>query len=168
MANLFRHTRNHVAERSAQSDALATTSDSTAPQPPFVYRGTLQSPPDAALSGVVTPPRNRKVTKRKVSTFSIILILFSVAAVSVLYISNIIAVNTLMMEISILQKRHSRIVSEQEILKAEINRLSSLERINRKAAEELGLVNPTEPPRWISVDQEKIREVEQALQHIRK
>lgn len=82
----------------------------------------------------------------------------------VLYISNIIAVDHLMMEINNLQKQHQRMVSEQEILKAEINRLSSLERINRKATEELGLMNPKEPPVWITVDPEKIREVENALQ----
>ena len=69
-----------------------------------------------------------------------------------------------MSEINTLQKQHQKMLSEQEILKAEINRLSSLERVNKKAGEELGLVNPKEPPVWIKVDPEKIREVEQAIQ----
>ena len=123
-------------------------------------------PPSAEVQaqGLGAPPRNRKFAKRKISTFNIILLLFGAAAVIVLYISNIIAVDRLMMEINRLQQQHARILSEQEILKAEVNRLSSLERINRKAAEELGLVNPKEPPVWIDVDREKIREIEIALE----
>ncbi len=90
--------------------------------------------------------------------------LFGAAALIVVYISNIIAVDHLMMEINNLQKQYQSMVSEQEILKAELNRLSSLERINRKATEELGLKNPKEPPVWMTVDPEKIREVEKAIQ----
>ncbi|HXG38927.1 MAG TPA: FtsL-like putative cell division protein [Bacteroidota bacterium] len=135
------------------------------PPRPLVYSGTMPtSTPNLEGQGFVTPPRNRKIAKRKVSTFNIILMLFGAATVIVLYISNIIAVDRLMMEINSLQQQHSRILSEQELLKAEVNRLSSLERINRKATEELGLVNPKEPPIWMNVDREKIREIEEALQ----
>ncbi|MGH2569192.1 MAG: FtsL-like putative cell division protein [Bacteroidota bacterium] len=132
---------------------------------PMVYGGTMPAPPDQPSSpGSVAMPRNRKITTRTVSTFYIILLLFGAAAVIVLYISNIIAVDHLMMEINNLQKQNQRLMSEQEILKAEINRLSSLERVNRIAAEELGLVNPKEPPVWMSVDPERVRAVEEALQ----
>jgi cell division protein FtsL len=136
-----------------------------APPRPLVYRGTMPPPsPEVQGQGVAAPPRNRKFAKRKVSTFNVILFLFGAAAVIVLYISNIIAVDRLLTEINRLQQQYDRILSEQEILKAEVNRLSSLERIHRKAAEELGLVNPKEPPVWIEIDREKIRDIELALE----
>jgi len=138
------------------------------PNPParlMVYSGTTPGPQEQPSSlGTTATPRNRKITKRRMSTFYIILLLFGAAAVIVFYISNIIAVDHRMMEINTLQKQNQRLTSEQEILRAEINRLSSLERVNRIAAEELGLVNPKEPPVWMSVDPEKIREVEETLQ----
>ena len=138
--------------------------ESPAPSRPMVYNGTMPQQPSApAVPGYIRPPQNRKIAVRKVSTFNLILLLFGVAALIVLYISNIIAVGTLMSEINTLQKQHQKILSEHEILKAEINRLSSLERVNKKAAEELGLINPKEPPVWISIDPDKVRQAEQAL-----
>jgi len=130
----------------------------------MLYKGTMPGP-----TGEMSPSmpiglyRNRKVTTRKVSTFNLIVMLLGTAAAIVLYISNVIAVDTLMSEINALQTQHRKILSEQEILRAEVNRLSSLERINRRAAEDLGLVNPKEPPVLLSVDPEKVREVEEAL-----
>jgi cell division protein FtsL len=174
MPKLPQHYRDAIEpllERALQAHPPAVPGSETpkagqeAPPRPLVYGGTMP-PPSAEVQaqGLGAPPRNRKFAKRKISTFNIILLLFGAAAVIVLYISNIIAVDRLMMEINRLQQQHARILSEQEILKAEVNRLSSLERINRKAAEELGLVNPKEPPVWIDVDREKIREIEIALE----
>jgi cell division protein FtsL len=138
--------------------------ETPAPSRPMVYNGTMPAPLATPVSpGYIRPAQNRKVAVRKVSTFNLILMLFGIAAVTVLYISNIIAVDRLMMEINTLQKQHQKMVSDQEFLKAEINRLSSLERVNKKAADELGLINPKEPPVWITVDLGKIREIEQAL-----
>lgn len=164
MPKLFGNSVESPVNRILEPDAPVTLSEPSVPARPLVYSGTMPATPNTMTSpGIVTPPRNRKIATRKTSTFNIILILFGAAAVIVLYISNIIAVDRLMMEINALQKKHQRMLSEQEILKAEINRSSSLERINRKA-EELGLVNPKEPPVWMSVDGEKVRDVEQALQ----
>lgn len=131
----------------------------------MMYSGTMPGPSEtSATPGYVRPPQNRKVAVRKVSTFSLILVLLGSAAVIVLYISNIIAVDRLMLDINTMQKQHQKMLSDQEILKAEINRLSSLERVNKKAAEELGLMNPKEPPVWISIDPEKVHAVEKAIQ----
>jgi hypothetical protein len=47
------------------------------------------------------------------------------------------------------------------MLKARINKLASLERIQEKA-EELGLKSLRQPPVWIDVDKERIREIEEA------
>lgn len=171
MPNLPSHSRNTIepllkrAMQPATPEAKNQEPERALPPRPLVYSGTMPSPPpEVEAQGFVVPPRNRKIAKRNVSTFNIILMLFGVATVIVLYISNIIAVDRLMMEINSLQQQHSRILSEQELLKAEVNRLSSLERINRKATEELGLVNPKESPVWMNVDREKIREIEEALQ----
>jgi hypothetical protein len=45
------------------------------------------------------------------------------------------------------------------VLKAEIARKSSLDRISLMAKEEVGLTNPKEPPIWFEVDQDKIDEL---------
>ncbi len=119
--------------------------------------------PASPAVGEVVPMRNRKVVRRKVSTFNIILLLLGSAAAIVLYIGNIIAVDRLVAEIDALQRQHQKILSEQEILRAEANRLSGLERINKKATEELGLVNPKQPPVQLNVDQQRIRDIEEAL-----
>jgi len=164
MAKLFRTRVGDLVERAMEPEISPKSMELQTPSRPMVYSGTMPAPSATpGSSGYVRPPQNRKVAVRKVSTFNLILMLFGIAAVIVLYISNIIAVNRLMMEINTLQKQHQKMVSEQEILKAEINRLSSLERVNKKAAAELGLINPKEPPVWITVDPGKIREVDQAL-----
>jgi hypothetical protein len=51
---------------------------------------------------------------------------------------------------------------EQEILRAQINRLASLERIQEKA-EELGLTSLREPPVWLTVDPDRILGIEEEL-----
>jgi len=164
-----------MTAKSPETPARRTQADVGGPAPlssadfgassrPLVYNGTMPGPTGDVASPSVMPYRNRKTIIRKVSTFNVILMLFAAAAASVLYISNIIAVDQLTREINTLQTQHRRMLNEQEILKAEINRLSSLEQINRKAAEELGLMNPKEPPVWLSIDPEKVREVEEALQ----
>ncbi|HEX9828897.1 MAG TPA: FtsL-like putative cell division protein [Bacteroidota bacterium] len=161
MTKLFKNSVETLVNRALEPEKPKSITPEIPSQPMF-YKGTLPDP-----TGEVSPAalyRNRKVAPRKVSTFNIIMMLFAAAAAIVLYVSNIIAVDQLMGEINTLQTQHRKMLSEQEILKAEINRLSSLERINRKAAEELGLANPKAPPVWLSIDPEKVRTVEEALQ----
>ena len=120
-------------------------------------------PPQAELpAGTTQPPTNRRYTKRRVSPFNIILVLMATAAAIVLYISNIIAVNQLVNDIHKSDVRLQDILSEQEFLKARINQMSSLEHVRKRAEDELGLRNPTDIPRWLNVDQDKIRTVEEA------
>ncbi len=131
-----------------------------------IYNGTMLPPP--VSQGVALPPltkpKNKTIVKRKVSTFNVILTLMATAAAIVLYINNIIRVNQLLSEITVFQEQHKRILMEQENYKKEINRLSSLERINRTAEDEIGLKNPKEAPVWIQIDEKKVRELERALQ----
>lgn len=135
-----------------------------------IYGGTMGNGTPAAFTadGQALPaefitPRARRIVRRRVSPFNIVLLLLAAAVFIVLYIGNIIAVDQLLNEINALETQHQRILMEQEMLKAQINRLSSLERIREKAEEELGLQNPKEPPVWLEVDQQKVREVEETL-----
>jgi cell division protein FtsL len=137
-----------------------------------IYGGTMGNGAPAGLavdasyapSRELITPRPRKIIRRKVSPFNIVLLLLAAAVFIVLYIGNIIAVDQLSNEINALETQHQRILMEQEVHKAQINRLSSLERIRQRAEEELGLQNPKEPPVWLNVDQQKVREVEEALE----
>jgi len=86
-----------------------------------------------------------------------------VAIAIVLYIGNVIAVEELLKEVTDEQAQLQQILNEQEMLKAQINRMSSLERIRKMAEDDLGLHNPKGPPRWIQVDENKVREIEQEL-----
>lgn len=127
---------------------------------PLGPQATTPPPPPPQSTGPISPLRNRKAVRRKVSPFSIMVVLILAAIAIVLYISNIIAVNQLMSEVNSLEREHRQILMEQEILRAQINRLASLERIQEKA-EELGLSSLREPPVWMKVDPERIRTVEE-------
>jgi cell division protein FtsL len=146
----------------AQSER-ASVSQTKDQQRRLIYGGTMPIPPQAELPpGTTLPPANRRYTKRKVSPFNIILVLMGSAAAIVLYISNVIAVNQLVNDVHKSDVRLQEILSDQEALRARINQMSSLERIRKRAEDELGLKNPADVPGWIEVDQEKIRITEEA------
>jgi cell division protein FtsL len=132
-----------------------------------VYGGTMPSPESAAPDTGGTAPRNRRSTRRKYSPFNIILLLLAVAIVSVLYISNVLAVGRLLRQIDDLERTHQRLLNEQVMLHAQVNRLSSLERISTEARARLGLQTPAQAPVWLQVDEERVRELEQAIQEHR-
>lgn len=117
-------------------------------------------PAPPPTQSVLPPLRNRRTVKRKISPFSIMVMLIAAAVGIVLYISNIIAVNQLLNDVNALETEHRQVLMEQEILRAQINRLASLERIQEKA-EELGLKSLREPPVWLNVDPERIRGIEE-------
>jgi cell division protein FtsL len=125
---------------------------------------------DTAQSKETTTPDgtplaiNKKQRRRKISPFTIILILLGGAVASVLYIGNILAVGQLMAQNNQLQIKHRQILNGQELLKAQINRLSSLERIQQIAHDELGLQNSKQLPVWIEINPERVNQVEEILQ----
>lgn len=109
-----------------------------------------------------TPTRtNRPFRKRKVSTFTIILLLFLLAVISVLYISNIIAVNHLVGEIEEMKTSYTNIENMNEILRSEINRKTSMERITKIATEEMGMIFPKQPPIWFEIDETVLQKTQQ-------
>jgi cell division protein FtsB len=168
MAKVYRNSAEVLAERAMEPDQRTKGQRTVDPsnksqQRRLIYSGTMPVPPQAELPpGTTLPPTNRRFTKRRVSPFNIILVLMGTAAAIVLYISNIIAVNQLVNDIHKSDVRLQDILSEQEILKAHINQMSSLEHVRKRAEDELGLRNPTDVPRWLNVDQDKIRTVEEA------
>jgi cell division protein FtsL len=108
--------------------------------------------------------QNRKKTKRKVSPFAVMVGLFVLAVVSVLYIGNILAVGHLLGQINQLQNKHQQFISEQEILRAQINRMAGLERIQQIAQDQLGMQKPKQLPVWIEINPERVQQVEEILQ----
>lgn len=143
---------------------LRSSSVSSIPEP-TVYGGTMME--NLAESGEVGG-KNRKSTRRTFSTFNLMLMLVGSAIIIVLYISNVIKVSQLLAEINKLEAQHRRMTMEQEFLRAQVNRMSSLERVRKMSEEQLGLKNPKDPPVWIKVDEEKIRAVEDARNQLKK
>jgi cell division protein FtsB len=131
----------------------------------MVYSGTPTIPDEETLPSTGVPsPRNKKHTRRKISPFTIILILLGGSIASVLYIGNILAVGRLMTQINQLQIKHQRILNEQELLKAQMNKLSSIERIQQISRDQLGLQNSKQLPIWIEINPERQAAVEEVLQ----
>lgn len=107
---------------------------------------------------------NKKKSKKKLSPFTIILILIVFAVASIIYIGNILTVGKLLEQNNRLQIKHKENLSEQELLRAQINRLSSLERIQLIATEQLKLKKTKSIPQWIEVEPKRIDEIENFLQ----
>ncbi|MCX7983791.1 MAG: septum formation initiator family protein [Bacteroidetes bacterium] len=129
---------------------------------------------DGVAEGVRTPFLERKysnpishtvrVPKRKsISPFAVVVALFVAAILIVLYINNIITVNHLMREISVLESKHQRLVNDQEILRARIHKLSSFDRVQRIAQSNRGLTFPKEAPQVLLVDPERLYEAKRLL-----
>jgi len=149
-----------------QDDELKQTATVRAPAIPELERSPFPptAEPDRMGAVVSSGPRaNRPILKRRVSPSSVLLVLFGAAIAIVLYISNVIAVGNLLAEINALENRHRKMVMEQERLQFEIRQLASLERIQSRAESELGLAAVRVAPNWMSIDRDKIRDIEEAL-----
>ena len=157
-----------MAERTQERDEPKSPRQSTvipppeSPARPDVYPGNMPLGHSIDFPSPAYPgSRNRRLIRRRTSPFSIILILLGAAIAIVLYISNIIAVNQLLNDINALQAQYDRITMEQEVLRAQINKMASLERIQEKAQQELNLKNPSESPIWLQIDQEKVKNIKE-------
>lgn len=130
-----------------------------------IYNSAIALPldPQAASPGYAVRQNVRTKSRRKTKTSNIVGILFLVAIVALLYVGNVIAVNNLAKEVGDLNARYNQIISTNEVIKAEINRKASLERISLMAQEKLGMTNPKEAPVWFEVETGKIEEVQEKL-----
>ncbi len=132
-----------------------TRPDSVHFEPQSEKRYVFNGDPQSKIAGYAVR-QNKRGVRRTRSTFNIILILFGCAVAIILYISNIIAVNNLAFETGQLQAKYDKIVNTNGALKAEINRKSGWERINKIATEQLGLRYPKEQPTWFDIDEDKL------------
>jgi cell division protein FtsB len=175
MAKTYRNSAELLAEHAGPPEEGAVTRAAArkrgavmaAPQrtPRMIYSGTMPAPPEPDAPGDLSlPPKNRKVARRRVSPFNIIVALMVTATAIVLYISNIIAVDQLVNDIHKQEVHLQGLLNEQEVLLAKTSQMSSLEHIRQRAEDELGLRNPTQAPAELQVDPEKVREVQEALQ----
>ncbi len=98
--------------------------------------------------------QSRRPTRRRYSTFNMIIALFAIGILVVLYINNTIAVNELLGEINTLQGKYQRQNDMNATLQAEVNRKSSLERIGRIAVVQLGMQYPQSQPLWFTISRE--------------
>jgi cell division protein FtsB len=135
----------------ADVDELVQRAESEPPtrEHRYVYGDT----PGAARPAYAIRP-NKKAVGRKVSTFYLIVVLFSIGVAIVAYINNIIVVNRLAAEINQLQIKYDKISNTNAILSAEINRKSGWERIGRIAADQVGLRYAKEQPVSFDVDED--------------
>ncbi|MCX6138111.1 MAG: septum formation initiator family protein [Ignavibacteriales bacterium] len=120
-----------------------------------IYTGGLASDPDV-LAQRKAPKSNRKTVRRRHSTFNIVGLFFGIAIVCLLYTSNIIAVNQLSKEINDLRVKHTTLVNQNGMIQAEIKKKSTRGRIASIASEQLGMVDPSEPPGWFDIDEQKL------------
>lgn len=105
----------------------------------------------------------KRPRRKKLSTFTIIVFLFGFAVALVLYISNIIAVNGLMKEINQLDQEYEKIRNSNEVLRADLNKRTGLEQIGSVAIDRLGLSNPSEPPRWLSINKDDVEQLQREI-----
>ncbi len=121
----------------------------------YVYNGEFAAGPAVD----VAPRSNRPVKRRKRSPFNMVATLVAVSLLIVFYVWNKITVDRLAVEVNDLQAQYQKIVSANDLLRAEINKKSTLERIG-KMATQLGLTYPKEQPAWFEVDGGKLEEFE--------
>ncbi|MDA0986122.1 MAG: hypothetical protein O3A55_00735 [Bacteroidetes bacterium] len=103
--------------------------------------------------------KNRPVYKRKHSTFNIVSWMFVFAVTALLYIGNVIKVESLAKEVGELKTTHKKNRNINQLLQAEINRKSSIEKISVVASNLLQMSNPNSSPNWFSIDRNKLKEL---------
>ncbi|MBI1803269.1 MAG: hypothetical protein HY033_04275 [Ignavibacteriae bacterium] len=131
------------------SDVRAAVPSSELTERRYIYNGELPTAPTEPHD--IAPRGNRAVKRRKRSPFNIITALVVVSLLIVFYVWNKITVNQLLIEVNDLQNQYQKILSTNDVLRADINRKSSLERIGNLATQ-LGLTNPKEQPVWFDVN----------------
>lgn len=93
----------------------------------------------------------RRRRGRGLTTFNIVAMLIFFAVLVVVYISNVVTVDSLMMQQIELEREEQLLLQERENLRGEINMLSSYNRIQRIASETLGLVHAEQQPYSLTV-----------------
>ncbi len=132
-------------------------------EPRYVYSGGESAASPETLE-TIGSRGNRPVKRRRRSPFTIISIIAIGSLLSVFYVWNKITVDRLAVEVNDLQTQYEKILGANEILKAEINKKSSLERIG-KAATQAGLIYPKDQPVWFTVSEDKLTRAQELTRH---
>jgi len=103
---------------------------------------------------------NRRIQTRKRSPLIMISIVLGVSMLIVSYVWNKITVDRLAVEVNDLQLQYDKLMNANEILRVEINKKSSLERIGKIATEQLHLIVPNEQPIWFNVDTDRLKDIQ--------
>lgn len=99
---------------------------------------------------------NRPVKRRKQSPLAMIAIVVSVSLLIVFYVWNKITVNQLTYDMDDLRRQHQKILDSNEMLLADINKKSTLDRIGKIATEKLKMTAAKEQPRWFDVNPDQL------------
>ncbi len=83
---------------------------------------------------------------RLFSPAQIFVLLILVAGITLLYVNNVVRVNQLLAEIKTLEYSRDSLISSTNLLRNEVFRLESSDRINRIARENIGLTQPASAP----------------------
>ncbi len=85
--------------------------------------------------------------KTALNRWAVFGIIFFFAAMTIVYVDNSIKINSLLKDIHLLEKKVQAAKHENEILRAEINRLEAPQRIISIARDKLGMEKPSQPPK---------------------
>ncbi len=105
----------------------------------------------------------RKPSKRKLSVLNVTVTIAGFSAVVVLYVYNAIRVGELSSDIGDLQNEMSKLQHTNEVLRAEVNQKSTMERITTLAGSELQMIYPKQQLQWFVMDnalEQKARELQ--------
>lgn len=80
-----------------------------------------------------------KSPQKKISIFYFLIMLIITSVILVIYINNIIVVNNLLTSNNDLREEIRKHIQENEMLRADIEKMSSYDRINSLASEKFGL-----------------------------
>lgn len=89
-----------------------------------------------------------------------IMAVLGISLLIVLYVWNKITVDRLVVDVNDLRGQYDKVVNANDILRAEINKKSSLERIGKIATDQLHLISPKEQPIWFEVDADRLKELQ--------
>lgn len=103
--------------------------------------------PSPAPSAPVPEPPSVARTRRLLNRWSMFGLLAISAGAIILFVSNALAVNRLVEEIASLEKEHDKLLHRNELLRADVIRLQSADRIADIARERLGMVQAQTAPK---------------------
>jgi cell division protein FtsL len=126
------------------------------PSPELTERRYVYNGNDGAQQHEVATRGNRPVKRRKQSPFNVIAVVVMVSLLIVVYVWLKISVNQLFDEVAALNALYKTTQDANEVLRADINKKSTLDRIGKVATEQLAMVAAKEQPRAFEVDADQM------------